>query len=352
MSKVFMILTLAGCLTWGCTNPQNGADASAATTEQNKERKAINSALKKYEEPSQFFTVPAGKPASVTGRKGTRITFDPADLATESGKPVTADITVELKELHNQGDLFRTGAQTVSDGKLLVSGGAYYIGMRSGGEQVRLKDGKQLAVRFPRIAKEKMNLFYGERDASGTMNWKQTPAVFTTAAIAKPEADTIKTTKTKSEIDAIMDYTDSGYVERPEAQQEHAKRRKDYAIVQKLYDVIAVKQMGWINCDRFWNYENIAELSIGFPLEDDVQHASVYLVFEDINSVMQGFATKEKGMLFANLPVGQHVKLVAFAVKAGNIRAYTTKLTIVKEEQITLDLKATTEQDFKKIIGK
>ena len=347
-----MIVILACCFAWGCTGPQgkDGAEGSPGTTGQNKDRTAVNDLLKKYEEPSQFFTVPPGKAATVIGKKGTKITFSPDDLVTESGKPITTDLKVELKELHNQGELFRTGAQTVSDGKLLVSGGAYYIAMSSGGEPVRLKEGKQLDVRFPRITKEAMNLFYGDRDASGLMNWKQAPGEFRVTAVAKPVADTLRTAKANSEIDAIMDYADSGYTQSPEGKKEYAERWKDYIIAEKLYDVMGVKQMGWINCDRFWNFKDIAELSIGFPLEDETKNAAIYLIFKDINSVMQAFADK-KGMLFSALPLGQQVKLVAFTVKDGNIRAYATELKIVKEEKITLDLKAMTEQDFKKLIG-
>ena len=68
-------------------------------------------------------------------------------------------------------DLFKSNAATVSNGRLLASGGSYFIGMENNGQKIRLKKGHSLPVDFPVFAKEEMELFYGERDSAGSMNW-------------------------------------------------------------------------------------------------------------------------------------------------------------------------------------
>ena len=110
---------------------------------------------------------------------GTTIYINPNDLETLDGKPLTENIEIELKELTNQLELFGTNTQTVSNGKLLVSGGAYYLNMKSNGKQLKIKDGKNINIDFPKLTNEKMSLFYGQKDSLGIMNWESTKTKFT-----------------------------------------------------------------------------------------------------------------------------------------------------------------------------
>jgi hypothetical protein len=215
----------------------------------------LNDSLKKYEEPSQIIKVSADKPSVLTGRKGTKIFIDPEDLVTESGKPLGQNIEVELKELTNQWQLLRTNAQTVSDGKLLVSGGAYFIGITSNGEQLKLKEGKTLNVQFPKLSDKEMSLFYGQRNEIGQINWKQATETFKTSQLpVQQKTDTIR--KRKSDIDAILDYVDSGYNPSPEEKERNIKQHKNYVVSQRVYDAVGISKFGWINCDRFLEVEN------------------------------------------------------------------------------------------------
>ncbi len=120
---------------------------------------------------TQKFTIPAKKISVVTGTKGLRVTIDPGALEFENGSPLEGKIAVSIIELTTANDLFKSNAATVSNGRLLASGGSYFIGMESNGQKVRLKKDRSLQVDFPVFAKEEMELFYGERDSSGSMNW-------------------------------------------------------------------------------------------------------------------------------------------------------------------------------------
>src|SRR3954467_11674835 len=83
------------------------------------EAKKFCDVFKTYEEPSQFYTVPAHEAKDVKGKAGTVISVNPDDLTTLTNEPVDKGIEVELKELTNQQQLLKTNAQTVCNGKQL-----------------------------------------------------------------------------------------------------------------------------------------------------------------------------------------------------------------------------------------
>lgn len=361
--KVLSNLLLISCCLWAsCSNPEPKEAAQNTTqtpvvTDHNAAIGKLNELLKKMEEPMQVYKISSDKPAVVSGKKGTRIEVNPGDLQTESGKPLGAEIEVELQELLNQSGLMRSNAQTVSDGRLLISGGAYYIGMRSGGEPLKLKAGKKLQVAFPRITEKPMNLFYGQKNAQGQMNWTGVEVSFKTTAKQQAPADTLSTVKRKgkkSEIDAILEYADTGYggytptkAEREEREQE----RRKYEQQQKVYDAIALDKMGWINCDWIMDITQKMKLGIQFDSKDSVSEANVFVVFKDMNSLIQEYYTAGNAMNQLNdLPLGYSVKVIAYTIKNDKIYSGMQQLRLNKNETLKLDLKETSEADLKQML--
>ncbi len=356
MTKTLTLFISVCFLICSCDNPKTTKDNADQNNPSNGKADIakLNDALKKYEEPSQITKVSADKPSVVIGRKGTKISINPTDLVTESGKPLGQTIEVELKELTNQGQLLRTNAQTVSDGKLLISGGAYFIGLTSNGEQLKLKDGKTLNVQFPKLSDKEMTLFYGQRNELGQVNWQKATETFKTSPQPRPATDSVVTIKKsrKSDIDAIMDYVESGDTTTTQEERETmVKRQKEYKVSQKVYDEIGIAKLGWINCDRFLEVEEKADLYANFNPQDSVKNANVYLVFKDINSVIQAYYYSDKSPQFENMPVGYKARLIAYTVKDEKVFAYSTDLTISKGQKITLDLKEINDKDFKKLIS-
>ena len=119
------------------------------------------------------YTVASDKRSVITANKGLKVTVDPDNLETENGQAVQGKIKVNIVELTNTNDFFRANTATVSNGRLLASGGSYYIGMNAGGETLRIKKGRTLTVEFPRMRQQEMELFYGKRDPAGNMNWNK-----------------------------------------------------------------------------------------------------------------------------------------------------------------------------------
>jgi len=156
--KILFFSVVIGVL--GCNNSQSPTPTSTTNETKNEQiAQQLNKVLAKYEQAPQKFNVSAQKPSSVKGKQGTVIFINPDDLTTTNGEAVSGSIEVELKELTNQKQLLNANATTSSNGKLLVSGGAYYINMSAAGKPLKLKSGKTLSVEFPQITTEKMGLF-------------------------------------------------------------------------------------------------------------------------------------------------------------------------------------------------
>ena len=350
MTKTYLTVILFCLIITGCDNSKtrdsNINNSRAANDKADIDK--LNGVLKKYDEPSQTFNVSADTPSLIRGRQGTKISINPRDLETQTGKPLGQTIEVELKELTSQVQLLSANAQTVSDGKLLVSGGAYFIGMTSNGERLKLKEEKSLSVQFPKISDKEMSLFYGQRNDQGQMNWQKAPEIFKSS---KQSRVVTESPTKKSDIDAILDYVDSGSVQTPQQKIENAKKHRDYVVSQKVYDAIGINKLGWINCDRFLEVEDTTALYATFNKEDSVRDANVYLIFKDINSVIQAYYYSDKSPQFENMPVGYKARLIAYTVKNEKVFAYSTDLTIINGQKLAMPLKEVSDKDFKKLIG-
>lgn len=312
----------------------------------------VNDFMKQYEEPSQVFKVLANTKTQVIGKQGTIISVNPTSLVYENGQPLKGNVEmeVELKELKNQQQLLKTNAQTTSSGKLLVSGGAYFINMTSEGQQLKLKDGESLSVEFPKNTSAEMYLFYGQRDTLGQLNWVEAKQKFERKPKQKIKA-VVKSDSTSSGIESILGYIEDG--RRPLTTKEKKlieDEKRNAALADKVYKMVELKQFGWINCDRFYDVPNKTNLQYSFNEKDNIVSANVYLVFKDINSVVQSqyfsFEGKEHNPGFQNIPLGAKTQLIAFSIKNGKTYTYKSSLTIKSNETVQLMLKETSQDQM------
>lgn len=282
-----------------------------------RERFLLDSVLKQFETPSQYLKASAIHPAKVTGSKGTIISIFPDDLMTLSGKPLGNHIDIELKELTTSEEFARNRAATVSDLKLLVSGGAYYIHMTTGGDTLKLKPGKALNVQFPILDKENMFLFYGKKDITGQMNWR-------------PSGQDLKVIE--------------GYL--PDPRKEGEREVKTNEKPSSVYNEILVENLDWINCDYFASSENLTQLSVDIDKSDSFVYVASYVIFKDVNSVMTSFE-RVSGTInkIYGVPVGANVAFVAIATKNNKLYAYKSELKVTEGQMLHIKLKETPASD-------
>ena len=123
----------------------------------------------------------------------------------------------------------------------------------------------------------------------------------------------------------------------------------------KLYAEIELSNLGWINCDRFLEIENKTDLVVNFSPSEKINTANMYLIFKDINSVMQTYYVNENGKennnVFKDIPRASKVRIVAYALKENKIFSFSSNIAIKENETLTLAMKETSEVDFKTLIN-
>ena len=331
MKRCFSFIFLAFIALASC-NQEISTSKKKNTLLQKPDMKAeiakLNKILEQYDEKSQTFRVSGSQTSEVVGKAGTVLYINPANLETESGQAVQDSIEVELKELMNQSQLLKANAQTVSNGKLLVSGGAYYINLKSKGQNLQLKKDKTLQVVFRKIAKEEMSLFYGEQDSLETVNWSEAKQT-----LSSNRNNELPLTDTMPRIS-----------------------RENSQVFEKIYEPVELKRLGWINCDRFYEIpeKDKTNVSFTFSPKDSVACAKVFLVFQDINSLMEIlYRNAQNSYLddeFRNIPINRKVKLIAITQKDNATYCFEKDFNIKANEKINIKLSKYTQKQLDRLL--
>ncbi|PBQ33052.1 hypothetical protein CNR22_15120 [Sphingobacteriaceae bacterium] len=89
-----------------------------------------------------------------------------------TGNEVTEDYELEIKEALTPLDIMKAGLSTTSEGKLLETGGMFYINARKDGKNLIIPANKNIYASVPDNTNgKKMMLFDGKRMADGQINW-------------------------------------------------------------------------------------------------------------------------------------------------------------------------------------
>jgi hypothetical protein len=131
-------------------------------------------------EYKQSFAIDPTKDNVIKGRNGTVINIPKGSLVTKNGKPITdATVQIVLEEFLQPADAAFQQLSTVSDGRLLQSGGMFSIKAFANDEEVVLKKGTPLNVEMPSINMQKgMELFTAVANPEGIVEWKPTAQPF------------------------------------------------------------------------------------------------------------------------------------------------------------------------------
>ena len=353
----------------------------------------IDQMLASLAEKPQTFAVSAQKASTITGKAGTIIHLEPDRLETLDGSPIGDQIEVELLELTNKADMVLQNAPTVSNGQLLVTGGAYFINMRSNGQQLRIKEGTGLEVEFPKLTDKEMSLFLGERDSLGQINWIAAQEKFVPKIIPDAVApgqtgrkvQKIYVKKSSDEIGAILDYiegdetvkakekkeilTEEAYQkymkQKEEERQQELKQKKAWAKQQreieyrrKTYEAIELLNFGWINCDDFIE-DQASRINIALNLNgDSITEARFYAIFTDINSVMTTVYFTVLGSdpmfnpRFDNIPRNKEFRIIGLSAKNEVPYIFETVINPASDQEVPVHFAATTPEDIKRRISR
>jgi|GEM_PF-3233466 len=455
--RIAGIFLLPVAILFSCNNKkENNSIVSAKEKDQPsidsvKEATAESISLNAYSDAwqqaaTQTFIAASKKTTVLTGKKGLKITVNPAVLEKEDGSPIDADITVKIIELTTNEELFKGNAATMSNGRLLMSGGSYFVGMECNGKAVGIRNGNHLQMEFPKIKENEMELFYGNREATGNMNWtvaqnKLLPKEklsfeevmkygsynlpYPDAWESKPfkskfmmykslenkifyedrllsvrsmvkilqkkgvdkKIDTVRIPVARSYADQkgkIQYYYDTmlryrvmseceiqdekeavANAARVLKQQQEANQKyteewqRVYSSntltsqIQNYYAPSEVTQLGWINCDRFYNNPQNTEIPVELPYTFSNPDIQYFLIYKSFNGLMSGRIQKNAKEQYAlsNLPQGQAVTLVGFTKSDGKLYQCKEDFVIQPGKTLKPSFNVISEEEMRKIFG-
>lgn len=300
----------------------------------------------------QKLSASSDKPSDLTGQMGTIIHIDPKALETVDGTALGKTIEVELLEMTDKSSLLLHNAPTVSNGKLLETGGAYYLNMTSDGKQLKMKSNKALQIEFPKLTDKAMELFTGEKDAMGKINWLPTKESFNRKDLVAPKkpkapskAKPVK--KSSHAVNDIFAYIDEDWDSASDEEREKYFKEKaayevymkEYEINRKTYERIELRGFGWINCDRFLK-EKVPLVNIKIlSARDTLASGRYYAIFEDINSLMmqEFWAGRSEKPSFVNIPRGKNIRIIGISFQKGKSLYFEKVINTASEQEVRVD---------------
>jgi hypothetical protein len=236
------------------------------------------------EKHSQFFLINPLKDTIIIGNEGTILYLKAGCLLSNK------KVQVELKEFYVLGDYIKSGLPTVSNGKILQTGGSIYLNARENDtekKQVKIDPNKGVGVDFT-LGKtdDNMQVFIKDPRTPNELNWIL-PAKRTvresweiTETVLDTEGNVISETKYKSKEEWEQHLRE----EKKKKLEQEKKAAIKAETNNKMNSKLQVYNLGYINCDKFYD-----EPTMPLVVSADLTYtAEYYLVYSDIRGVMKG----------------------------------------------------------------
>ena len=291
--------------------------------------------FKKLETASEFFTF-FSDDTLIIGKQGTSVQIYRSCLTYEDGGAVTGPVRIELREVFSKSDLILNNKPTVSDRKLLVSAGALYLNANAGGKNLIITCPEGVAVSVLRQSTYPgMQVFNGLLNEKGDINW-----------IAEETA-------VSENSDTIIYYEEEDYYFTEEEQTIIQAMGEEDFYEGDTYFNFSASRFGWINCDAFYEDNRPKSnliVKISNPLPEDFK-SRMFLVFKNMNSVLQVYPTAPDQFESPEIPEGEEVLLVCISANEKAIFSEIKPLTIKARQMETIDLRETSEGVLKEKIN-
>lgn len=344
---------------------------------------------------AQLFNIDNSSDNTITGQSGTKV-FIPKDCFVEgSGKTVSGNIQIELKEALHPIDWVMGNLTTIYDGKPLESGGMIYLDAKAQGKGLAINSNKSIKVEVPtENFLDNMSLFKGTITKNG-VKWSDPvmiPGQTKTEDVA--EIETLKRNKTTN-----VRYSVEGFIDASDAPQEvhdevgricwsgnGLKITKDSTLkieghvvhfykntdlvnteeikIQKGVNtfveddatsyIFSIKKLGWANIDRLMEDPRTEEVNLITSISNNTDFKLVYVSLITQKMYLPGYQKKDGTYCFSHddnetqmLPLGETATILATAYKDGKPYFALQQIKIKKDQTIAFDLKETTKNNLK-----
>ncbi len=373
-------MTMTSCKKKGCTDPnainyateakKDDGSCKYAEGGDNNGNPSTPSAVKAIflanrNDNKESFTVNSEVTTQLVGAKGTKITIPENAFVNTSGSAVTGNVTVEILEVLDQSSMIWYGLPTMSNGRLLESGGELMVKAYANGQELGLANGVELDIQMPSDNnKPEMTVYYGveTKNEVGDVNWLLGDSLGYDDSISYDSivyCDTVYVTYntydtvTVSGTDSLNNpYTyDSVYVSGSETimTQDCGNQTQN---PDQGYD-FDFGDLGWINCDFLYFTGAGSGLDVVTSSEFTGANTEIYLHFSSINGVAE--LNYSGSNLFETqydeIPDGTQFTIVAISEIDGTYYSSFTPVTMTNNHSETLTMTATTITDIQNAIN-
>jgi hypothetical protein len=124
--------------------------------------------------------------------------------------------------------------------------------------------------------------------------------------------------------------------------------------IQKYYAPSAIRNLGWINCDRFYQYQQKTDVELDLPITFNKGNINYFLIFKSFNGMLNGKVGIDtaKQISLNDLPVNQAVTLIAFTKSNGLLYQCKEDFIVQKNKSVKLNFKDISAEEMSKIFGK
>jgi hypothetical protein len=255
-------------------------------------------------------------PATIVAPSGLTCTFPAQCCVGANGQPITGKVKVQMLLIHKKGDMVAAAKPTISNGRLLVSGGEMFIGLSREGNELSLAPGKVISIKAPvpqPVTAQPMLIFRGDESNPDRFNWVTADSAGTFSQPITP--------------------------------------------IGNNYQFIS-QTLRWINCDYFFDTTGINHIQVSASLAPNYTNTNsvAYLVFDNLRSVlgMYGNAVTKKFQT-GLVPVGQPVTLVVISKQGDNYflgkQSFTTAPTGPGQQSVAVTPLPSSLQDIQSFLA-
>lgn len=122
--------------------------------------------------PLQNFEIDASQTQIIVAEKGTRLIFQKGCFINLKGEIIKEKVNIQIFEAITMDKMVQANLTTTSQGKLLETGGMFYLEAKANGERLQINPKNPVYVEIPtKNKKSGMQLYQGIREENGNINW-------------------------------------------------------------------------------------------------------------------------------------------------------------------------------------
>ena len=224
--------------------------------------------------PSEYYTINSSRDTLLEGGQGTKITIPKLTFCDENGN-ILPEIKIELREFYKLSDMMFSNLTTMSNGKIIETGGMIYINATSENKKLEIVKGKNITVEFKTNYNSEMKVFSGETDSLGNINW---------------------------------------YKQNEKRLNEDAPRVDTIPYSPNLHNILTSNTLGWVNCDKFLSFPETTDI---FVKNQNGIDTNVFcgLILKKYNSIIPSTFTNNNAVKFHPVPLNEEAIIILLSFK-------------------------------------